>query len=178
VPAVLGDALRSSTCLCRANTTYGRRALPHDGLDDRRLSSTAWGRLLTTRALTLSLEMSPRRSSSTPDNRGLLTECHRASSLADFGDTTSSSMAWEGARRLRAVKHPASADQHDTPSSSTPLMVFSNRASSSTASARLFLLRVVKHRRHVCRTTWCRRARFFVAYDDSDVYSSTRLGSA
>ena len=34
VPAVLDEALRSSTCLCRAHATDGRRAASHDGLDD------------------------------------------------------------------------------------------------------------------------------------------------
>ena len=48
--------------------------------------------------------------------------------------------------------------------------------SSSTASARFFLHRVVKHRCHWCHMTLCRRARFFAAYDDSDVYASTRHG--
>ena len=106
-------------------------------------------------------------SSSTPDNRCFPTGCHRAASLGDFCDTPSSRMAWEGARRLAAVEHPAPADHDDTRSSCTALTGFSYRASSRTASARLFLLRVVKHRRHVCMTTRCRRARLFVVYDDT-----------
>ena len=48
--------------------------------------------------------------------------------------------------------------------------------SSSTASARFFLHRVVKHRCHWCHMTRCRRARFCAAYDDSDVYASTHHG--
>src|SRR5262249_16986293 len=92
-----------------------------------------------------------------PDNRCFLTACHQASALADFCDATSSSMAWEGARRLRAVKHPSPADNDGI-------------QSSSTASARLFLLCVVKHCREAYVTTRGRRACFFVAYDDTVYY--------
>src|SRR5262245_7250700 len=113
--------------------------------------------------LALSLEVSPKMSSSTPDTRAFLTGCYQAASRTVFYDTSSSSMTWEGARCLSVVKPPSPADHDD-------------RVSSSTASARLLLRRVVKHRCHGCNMTLCRRACFFVAYDDSDVYVSTRHG--
>jgi hypothetical protein len=65
---------------------------------------------------------------------------------------------------MTARRHAPSPSDHDS------------YVSSSTAAARFFLPRVVKHRCHWCNMTLCRRARFFAAYDDSAVYASTRHG--
>lgn len=101
-------------------------------------------------------------SPSTPSNRGFLTGCHRASSLEDFGDTMSSSMTEDGARRLGAATYPSTACNDDGMSSSTTLVVFAGSVSSSMGWRRLFLLKVVKRRCTACWTTRYRRARFFV----------------
>lgn len=50
------------------------------------------------------------------------------------------------------------------------LVGFSGSKSSSTAHRRFFLLGVIKHRCAACSTPPCRRARFFVAYDDTVPY--------
>jgi len=82
-----------------------------------------------------------------------------------FCDTPSSSIAWDGARRLGAAKSPSTARDDDGVSSSIALAVFSGRESSSSSWRRLFLLCVVTCRREVCLTMQCRRTRFFVVYD-------------
>src|SRR5437016_6204125 len=88
--------------------------------------------------------------SSTLDSRYFLAGYHRASPMGGFCDTTSSSLAWDGARRLGEATSPSTTRYDDGVSSSTALAVFSGRASSSMGWKRLFLLWVVKGRRAVC----------------------------
>src|SRR2546422_958413 len=77
-------------------------------------------------------------------------------------------MGWS--RRLRGAKSPSTARDDDGVSSSTALAVFAGRGSSSMGWRRLSLLCVVQYRREACLTTRCRRARFFVAYDNTVQY--------
>ena len=80
-----------------------------------------------------------------PNTRCFLTGCHHASSLVDLCDTQASSMAWEGARRLRAVQHPSVADNDGTPASSTALTIFSDSVSSRTIVPCVRRRSVVEH---------------------------------
>jgi len=66
---------------------------------------------------------------------------------------------------------PSQAHDDDTASSSTALVGFSGRVSSCMGERRLFLLWDVQRRREAYVTTRCRRARFFITYDDPMYYS-------
>jgi len=93
-----------------------------------------------------------------------------------FSDRVLSSILVDGLLRHIVGEHDLGGCSMTERRQAPSLADHDGHGSSSTASARFFLHRVVKHRCHWCNITLCRRARFFAAYDDSDVCASTRHG--